>query len=56
MLITEKDAVKYKHVIHDNPEYRDRLWVVPLEILNTPELQRLETYLIDRLQGVELFE
>ena len=53
VLMTEKDAVKYQHVIQDNPEYRDRLWVVPLEVLNTPELQRLETYLIDRLQGVE---
>ena len=56
VLMTEKDAVKYQHVIQDNPEYRDRLWVVPLEVLNTPELQRLETYLIDRLQGVEHLE
>lgn len=56
VLMTEKDAVKYRRVIQNSPEYHDRLWVVPLEVLNTTELQRLETYLIDRLQNVGLPE
>jgi len=47
--MTEKDAVKYQHLIKDNAAYHERFWVVPLEILDTPELRRLESFMIERL-------
>lgn len=49
VLMTEKDAVKYQHLIAPTDENRERLWVVPLEVLHTPELERLEKYLIERV-------
>ncbi|TDR32990.1 tetraacyldisaccharide 4'-kinase [Hydromonas duriensis] len=52
VLMTEKDAVKYQHLIKDNAAYHERFWVVPLEILDTPELSRLESFMIERLDGM----
>lgn len=53
VLMTEKDAVKYKHMIDESLDINDRLWVVPLEIFETPELVRLESYLIDKLEQAQ---
>ncbi len=53
VLMTEKDAVKYRRVIASQcADSHQRYWVVPLEVMDSLDLQRLSGFLVQRLNEI----
>ncbi|GHA68311.1 tetraacyldisaccharide 4'-kinase [Formosimonas limnophila] len=53
VLMTEKDAVKCRDILEKSNEDKGRYWVVPLDVVNTDDLARLQSFLLERLESLK---
>jgi tetraacyldisaccharide-1-P 4'-kinase len=53
VLMTEKDAVKCRDILEKSNEEKGRYWVVPLDVVNTDDLARLQSFLLERLESLK---